>query len=449
MSPSGEWGEEFQRLVLALAVEGGWPVDLPFRAAPFLVEGHFVSPRGRIARLLEGHWEKYRGAPGRVLCGEKLRDSLRGVSNPECRVVWEEWAALAEVSRPEDLRGVEDQVRGWFQRQALQQTLLRAAERLATPGVEVAEVHALLQREGLPGGGGVFRAMDSLVEGAASRVGVWRAGLDRGEPIPTGFPLLDQALDGGPRRGETFYFLAPPKGAKTTALVTTALGAVRRRFTALLVTYEMRARAVLGRADRALTRATRRELRDDPDRLERAVRGLRASGAGELYVLEALPQQVHAVAEVDAYLEFLRREGESVDLVLLDFLNIMGASRQEREKRHELARVSRDIAALARQWDVVVWSAALVNRPAVNKERIRKTDIAEAFEVIAVLDGAVAICGTEEMRRQRQRSLFVTALREEEDERSAGTYFVDLDRMTFVPLVEASPGSSDKEVKGG
>jgi len=325
-------------------------------------------------------------------------------------------------------------------------TLLQAADRLSSPSASLEDVRSLLQDGMLPLGT-PQKEEEALVGGSQTRVESWRRGNERGDPVPTGFSALDRVLDGGPRRGEAFYFLAPPKGAKTSALVTVALGAVRRRFTALLVSYEMRARAILNRADRALTHSTKRELREDALRLERAVRGLRASGAGELYVFETGPQQAGAIQEVSGRLEHLRRQGILVDVVLLDFLNIMGASRQEREKRHELARISRDIAALAKEWDVVVWSAALVNRKAVDKPRIRKTDIAEAFEVIAVLDGAVAICGTEEMRKQRLRTLFVAALREEEDEREAGTYHVDLDRMTFTPALEVG-ASLDKEGKG-
>lgn len=240
--------------------------------------------------------------------------------------------------------------------------------------------------------------------------------------------------------GESFYFLAPPKGAKTSFQLAVALGASRHRHGVLFVSYEMRARRVLYRADRALTRATRRQLQENPTVLERTVQGYRAMGAGEVYVLESVPQQQGACEEAARWVDTLRKRGGQVSVVVLDYLNIMGSSRTEREKRHELARISREIHALAVREGVVTWSAALVNRQAVDKKVIRKTDIAEAFEVIAVLDGAVAICADAEMRAARLRRLWGTAFREAEDERSCGTYEVDLERMMITSVADLVEG---------
>jgi len=190
------------------------------------------------------------------------------------------------------------------------------------------------------------------------------------------------------------------------------------------------------------------ELRLNPDLLEKAGRGLISAGAGELWLRCETPQQRSAVGEVERWVDILRREGEQIDLVILDYLNIMGASGEEREKRHELARASREISALGKNLDVVVWSAALVKRDAVRRKIIRKDDIAEAFEVIAVCDGAVAICGDEEMIRAKQRLLYACALREEEDEREAGTYYLDQDRMQFLSAADW-PLSSPKNITPG
>ena len=120
-----------------------------------------------------------------------------------------------------------------------------------------------------------------------------------------------------------------------------------------------------------------------------------------------------------------------MNVVVFDYLNIMSPARQERELRHQLPAISREMSAIAKELDVVVWSAALVNRKSVEKERIKKTDIAEAFEVVAVADGMIAICAPQELRQLGQRRLYLAALREEEDERDGGIYQLDLDRMTF------------------
>lgn len=152
-------------------------------------------------------------------------------------------------------------------------------------------------------------------------------------------------------------------------------------------------------------------------------------------------------------MERRRGMGHEVSVIIYDYLNIMSPARQERELRHQLPAISREMSAIAKELDVVVWSAALVNRKSVEKERIKKTDIAEAFEVVSVADGMIAICAPHELRQQSQRRLYLAALREEEDERDGGIYQIDLDRMIFKEVkdydreyvLRDSPGEGEEE----
>ncbi len=182
------------------------------------------------------------------------------------------------------------------------------------------------------------------------------------------------------------------------------------------------------------SRATKEELRADLTKLRAVFQGMRAAGSGEIYVQEQPTQRKGSVAAVGREVERIRREGGKIDVVIFDYLNIMGSKRNEKEKRHELAAISREMSDLAKDLDVLVWSAALVNKKAVGKETITKTDIAEAFEVIAVLDGAVTICSPPGLLKASARRMWVAAAREEQDEVLAGDYKVDFARMYLEPM---------------
>src|SRR5438132_558549 len=125
-----------------------------------------------------------------------------------------------------------------------------------------------------------------------------------------------------------------------------ALGAARRRHGVYVVTYEMQAIRMALRLDRMLARKSKQELRDDATHLTNAIEGLRETGA-EIYIEERPPQTKNSVGEVERRVERIRKGGGTVDVVVLDYLNIMGSSRNETEKRHELARISRDIGRFA------------------------------------------------------------------------------------------------------
>lgn len=439
--PSPRWTEGFQRTVIASAVRGGLlsRVGASFQGRLF---GPPTSPRARIAHAVATYWERFRSAPASGEIEEFL--ARERMSDAERVVVRDEWAQVQSISVPDDPGYIEEQIQDWVARQAIVQTLLAAADRAETDDLGTLRTFITEGIQPSEGPNGATREW-LLVGDYEARMAMWRSGQEYGDPIPTGFAALDDALSGGPRRGEVHYFLAPPKGCKTTALTNVALAAVRRRFNVYLVTFEMRAHRILLRADRSLTRSTKSELREEPERLERAVQGLTAAGSGELWAWESAPQTAGICDEITRRIEKLEREQDvEIDLVVLDYLNIMSSSVREREKRHELAKISREIAALTRRLDVVTWTAALVKREAVNKARPQKQDISESFEVIAVADGMTAICGTEEMRGAGLGALYQVAQREEEDEREAGTYRVDRARGVFVPFYER-PGDDDPQ----
>lgn len=449
------WSADFQRLVLAAALKGDLLDKLPLDPALFGSDRERgpQSSAQRIAAALVDYHAKYGTRPSPEVFTQVIADAAASLG-PEVRAVLvQEVADVLATSPPDDPRFVLDTVREQLERRAIDRGLVQAAALLAA-GATAEQVREAFAKasEPIDAGDGRLRSTAYIADSSA-RIEAWRRGDAYGEHISTGFPELDFVLGGGPTRREAHYFLAPPKGLKTAALLKVALSASRRRYGVYLATYEMQAMRMALRADRMLSRSSKDEIAGDLARLERALSGLKASGSGEIWIDECLPQRPGSVAAAARRVQEIRRRGGKVDVVVLDYLNIMGASEREQEKRHELPRISRDIASLGKELDVLVWSAALVNRKGVGKKVVRKTDIAEAFEVIAVLDGATAICATDAMVRAGLRRFRQVAAREEADDVNAGDYAVDLARMIIDPAgegaVDAVLGASGASDDGG
>jgi KaiC/GvpD/RAD55 family RecA-like ATPase len=444
------WTEDFQRQVVASALRGDLLLELPLSPDLFgsSRENGPRSPRQRVVELIVKYFNEYGDRPSAATFTQVVADAGALLGPEERQALEDESVLCLATDPPEDPRFVRDRVRAAVEFRELQRGLLQAADLLKDER-SLEAVRELLGRCMEP----VRVASESrnveFLAGAEERARRWRMGDEYGERISTGFAGLDAAFRGGPTRRESIYFLAPPKGAKTASLLTVAVAALRRQLGVYMVTYEMQAIRMALRADRLLSASSKEELEDDMTRLERAIDGLRASGAAELYIDEEPPQRPNAVANANRRVQEIRRKGGRVDVVIFDYLNIMGASRTEREKRHELARVSRDISSMAKELDVLTWSAALVNRQAVNKRVVRKTDIAEAFEVVAVADGMIAICATAAMLRAGLRRFRVVASREEADEINAGDYRVDFSRMLITPADSAAVDAVQEEEETG
>lgn len=402
---------------------------LPGAFSPDLFNPQSKSPRSIIAKVVCDYFEKWARVPGVNMIEELL--------TAEVDAVKDEWQAVQSVGL-EDEEEVEERVRKWIEYRRLEVALMDARKAIETRGADGVEE----AREALATAEPIVLADDRrrvyrFMGDSEERMELWRNGDEMGERIATGLGELDKVLNGGPTRRETWYMLAPPKGAKTLSLLRIARGAALRGYGVYMTTFEMQAIRMLLRADRMAARATKEELRDDLVRLQKAFEGMRASGAEEIYVQEQPTQRKGSVLAVRREVEKLRREGRKIDVVIFDYLNIMGSKTREDEKRHELATISREMSDMAKDLNVLVWSAALVNRKAVEKETITKTDIAEAFEVIAVCDGTVSISAPPGLVQNNARRLYVAAAREEADAAMAGDYSIDFAKMYMAPMDSA------------
>lgn len=433
-----EFSPGFLRKVLSLCVRTGLHRRVPGAALP----AHFTgaagdgkrrSPRQRIAELVERHGEKDpKGWPG-LETMDMLVDQEAARHGPdEARALRDEWAEVrgVEVS---DAQYVEGEVREWMDRLGVQRVILAAAD-LYQAGATGSEVRQHLLKSLRESSAATEGRTVSLVDTWRERMLEWERGDDAADRVPTGLRKLDLALGGGVRRGELFFFLAPPKGAKTAAQINVALNGARRRFGAAVFSFEMSERPMTMRMDRNVTHSTRAELRAEPSRVERAFRGWVAAGAGDVFVTTDMPVGQSSVDFIERKVESLRREGRVVDEVVADFLNIMaptGGGGDDRRHDLVLARVAREMHQAARNLGVAWWSAALVKRDAVAKPRLKKGDIAQVFEAVAIAHGVIGICAPEELVLQGLRNLYVTALRDEEEDKTAGIVEFDGDRMVF------------------
>ena len=431
------WSDGFSRLVVAAAIYGDLIEALPGAFTPDLF-GVSQSPRQRIARAISQFVEKKGRAPSPEEADQVISREYATLTEEEQEAVAQEWQYVQDTELPPDLNFVKEELRNWIEYQRLSSAVSDARDALARSNVD-----GLIEaRETLAKVEAVQTAQNSVLEfigGAEDRIKLWSEGIQMGERIPTRLKALDDALGGGPTRKETWYFLAPPKGMKTTFLLRVARGASELGFGVYVATYEMQALRMLLRADQMAAKKSKKEIAGDGETpgdlksLRKAFEGMRVGGAGEIYVEQRPTQQKGAADEIARSVKRIRDRGGVVDAVVLDYLNIMGAAKNEREKRHELTRISREMSDMAKYLNVVTWSAALVNRQAVEKTIIRKTDIAEAFEVISVADGVVAICAPPFMLAKNLRRLWVAAAREEQDETIGGDYAVDISRMVIEP----------------
>jgi len=232
--------------------------------------------------------------------------------------------------------------------------------------------------------------------------------------VSTGIKKLDRIMEGGLDAGELGLIMAPPKGFKTGTMVNFAAAALAQRKKVLIYTMEVSQDRYMMRMERRISGMTRKELLKNDDKLEKHINTIGRLGSD--VIIKGYPMRSVTPSHLNNHIDLLNSEGYVPDIIFIDYWDLL-KNDLFGEYRHQLATIGAELRGIAQERNVPIWTASQVNRKAVSKKIIRKEDIAEAFEKMAIVDFALAICQTPEERslEPAQARLFVSASREVEE----------------------------------
>ena len=107
------------------------------------------------------------------------------------------------------------------------------------------------------------------------------------------------------------------------------------------------------------------------------------------------------------------------DLIVVDYGDILRSFSYSKDKQGESERfiqgdVFEGLRALAQEFDCALVTATQCNRAAASKPIIHMEDVAESYAKVQIADHIVAVCGTDEERKEKRLRLFFAGSREAE-----------------------------------
>ena len=127
---------------------------------------------------------------------------------------------------------------------------------------------------------------------------------------------------------------------------------------------------------------------------------------GELIIKE-YPTKSASVGTLRAHLEKLKKSDRKIDMILVDYADLLKTVSRYREKREELESIYEGLRALSQEFDCPVWTASQTNRSGLNAEVITMESISEAFNKCFVADFIFSISRTIEDKKVNGGRLFV------------------------------------------
>lgn len=221
-------------------------------------------------------------------------------------------------------------------------------------------------------------------------------------PITTGWDLIDNISKGGLGQKELGVVIAPTGAGKSMALVHLGTQALKEGKTVVHYTLELQDTVVASRYDSCLTKIPLQSLTSFKEKIYEEVLEIE----GKLIVKE-YPTKTASTQTIRNHLEKLRMRSIEVDMIIIDYGDLLRPVRYQKEKRNELESIYEELRGIAAEYEAPVWTASQTNRSGLNAEVITMESISEAFNKCFVADFIFSISRTVEDKTTNSGRLFV------------------------------------------
>jgi replicative DNA helicase len=221
-------------------------------------------------------------------------------------------------------------------------------------------------------------------------------------PITTGWPLIDEICKGGLGQKELGVVIAPTGAGKSMALVHLGTQALKEGKTVIHYTLELQDTVVGSRYDSCLTKIDLGDLITFKEKIYEEVQDIEGC-----LIIKEYPTKSASTHTLKTHLERLRMKDVSIDMIIVDYADLLRPVTAQREKRNELESIYEELRGLAQEYKCPIWTASQTNRSGLNAEVITMESISEAFNKCFVSDFIFSISRTIDDKHTNTGRVFI------------------------------------------
>ena len=222
------------------------------------------------------------------------------------------------------------------------------------------------------------------------------------QQVSTGWTEVDDISQGGIGKGELGVVVAPTGAGKSMVLVHLGTQALKQGKTVVHYTLELSDTTIGLRYDSCLTRVPLSEIYTYKDLIHESVQELEGT-----LIIKEYPTKSATVNTIRNHLEKLKVRDINVDMVIVDYGDLLQPISRDREKRMELESIYEGMRGLAQEFNCLFWTASQTNRTGLNAEVITMESISEAFSKCFVADFIFTVSRTIEDKQNKTGRIFV------------------------------------------
>ena len=204
--------------------------------------------------------------------------------------------------------------------------------------------------------------------------------------IETPWDVINDATQGGLAVGELGVIVSPAGIGKSWVLASIGANAVKNGKTVIHYTLELNEEYTGLRYDSIFTGIANQNLKYHIDDVKNKVESLEGN-----LIIKYFPTKTASVHTLSAHLQKAMSFGNSIDLIILDYADIMKDIQYAKEVRHQLGNVYEDLRGLAGELEIPIWTASQANRSALEEDIIEAQKISESYQKIMISDFVMSL----------------------------------------------------------
>jgi archaellum biogenesis ATPase FlaH len=272
---------------------------------------------------------------------------------------------------------------------------------------------------------------------------------DKNGQVSTGWNVLDSKLFGGFNRGELNIFAGGSGAGKSLFLANLGLNATLAGLNALYVTLELSEELVSMRLDSMVTGIPTRDVFKQIDDIEMRVRVI-GKKSGQ-YQIKYMPSG-KTVNDVRSYMkEFEVKTGKKIDVLLIDYLDLLMPISRKISAENLFIKdkyVSEELRNLAVEKNVVLVTAAQLNRGAVEEIEFDHSHISGGLSKIQTADNVFGIFTSRSWREKGRYQIQLMKTRSSSGVGQKIDLAFDIDTLRISDLDESEVESDNKGTNG-
>ena len=206
------------------------------------------------------------------------------------------------------------------------------------------------------------------------------------QTVKTPWEVVNDLTDGGLGPGELGVVVAPAGIGKSWVLQAIGAGAIKDGMSVVHYTLELNESYTGLRYDSIFSGFASQNLKFHKDEVKSKLDDL----DGNL-VVKYYPTKTASVQTLSAHLQRMITLGTPVDMVILDYGDLLRDVNNNKEVRHALGNIYEDLRGLAGEYEIPVWTASQANRSALEEDVIQAEKVAESYQKVMTADFVVSL----------------------------------------------------------